>query len=381
MLKAIKVRLYPNHDQEELLMKNCGSARFVYNYFLARKVEEYKATGNSISNHELSAELTELKHTSDFEWLQEVDSQSLQQALINLDQAYKNFFRRVKLCGPVGFPKFKSRGVRDSFRLTQSLSVDENYLRCGKHGWIKFRGNQDLVNNVEKIKSITVSLDAGHWYASCLIEIEEQTNHIHQHHACGIDIGVVRPLTIVYETIDGEVKTKVLGRKFSTALAVKENRRKRYQRQLARKQKGSANRQKALLKVQKAYFRERQLRKDWVEKTSNQLASRFELVVFEDLKVQRMTEKGSGKTKLNESMRRLGLSNLVSRTEQKSLERQGSVIYIDPAYTSQTCNACGSISKQNRKSQAVFKCVSCGHADNADRNAGLNILDTGLLAA
>jgi len=92
-----------------------------------------------------------------------------------------------------------------------------------------------------------------------------------------------------------------------------------------------------------------------------------------------MTKKGRGKSKLNEGMRRLGLSNLITRTEQKALERQGQVAYINPAYTSQTCNACGCISKANRKSQTVFKCVDCGHTDNADRNAALNIMDTGLV--
>ena len=380
MFKAVKLRLYPNLQQEELLRQNAGCVRWVYNYFLDKRIKNYEKTGKAPSKCELMKQLPKLKKKQP--WLAEVDSTSLQQTIHNLDQAYQNFFRRVKSGEKSGFPKFKKKGVRDSFRCVMNLGSDGSYLRIGKHGWIKCRGNHELLEN-QKIKSITVSLDASQWFASCLIELpDEKPEHIHKHLVAGVDVGVKKPLTVAYND-----KTIVLGRKFSADLAVKEQRRKRYQRQLARKQKGSHNRQRAKGKVARAFQRERNLRRNWIEQTSCKLARTFETVKFEDLKLSSMTRSAKGtvespgvnvkaKSGLNRELLRLGLSGLMVRTEQKAIELGGIVVYVNPAYTSQTCSSCGTIDKHSRKSQAKFQCVACGLRINADRNAAINILSS-----
>lgn len=340
MFKAVKLRLYPNEEQKSLFEKNAGCTRFIYNYFLDKRKRYYEETGKTLPIGEMSAKLTKMKQLQEYEWLQEVDSQSLVQALRNLDAAYKHFFRRVKQGETPGFPKFKSKGNRDRFQLMQTLNFDaaSKQLRCSKHGWIKARGSTELLAE-KKIRSITVSKEGKHWYASCLIAAADSIPHIHEFESCGINVDVKRPLTVVYSN-GVEMKTLVMGQKFSKDLTNKEIRRKRYQRQLARKQKESNNRKKARIKLAVAYQREANFRKNWIEQTSHKLASTFKTIVFEDLQIQKMTKnEGAAKNKLNDGMRRLGLSQLMLRTKQKSAERSGNVVFIDPACTSQTCNS------------------------------------------
>lgn len=385
MFKAVKLRLYPNQEQRLLLDKNGGCTRFIYNHFLDLNIKHYAATKKKLSYVEMCKELPSLK--KEFEWLQEVDSTSLQQALKNLDQAYSNFFRRVKQGQKPGFPRFKRKGVVNSFRVVMSLGFESNYLRCGKHGWIKVRGSTELLMDKE-IRSITISKNGSHWYAAALIEVEKQP-HTHRFHACGIDLGVKRPLTVVYEK-EGEPKSKVLGRKFGVDLKKKEERRKRWQRQLARKQKGSNNHLKTKVRLAKAYQKEKNCRKNFVEQTSHKLSSLFKVIVFEDLKLKNMTKSAKGtvenpgtnvsaKSGLNRELLRLGLGFLVARTEQKAMERGGLVILVNPRFTSQTCSECGTIDRKSRKNQATFSCISCGHTVNADQNAAINILNLGTL--
>jgi putative transposase len=203
----------------------------------------------------------------------------------------------------------------------------------------------------------------------------------------GIDLGVVRPVTVAYEN-----GSAVAGRKASRVLKEKELKRRRYQRQLARKQRGSSNREKSRHKLSRAYQCERNYRKDWVEKTSTKLATTFRVIIFEDLKLNNMTRSAKGtvespgknvaaKAGLNRELLRLGIAQLVLRTTQKAERLGGLVIKVDPKFTSQTCSECGVIDKSSRKSQAVFHCTSCGHTLNADKNAARNILSRGLALA
>lgn len=385
---SVLFRLYPSRSQEETLSRNCGCTRFVYNYVLGKMIEYYKNTGKHVSCGTAINQLPNLKEK--FEWLKEADSQSLQQVIRNLDQAYRNFFRRLKQGGPPGFPKFKKKGVsRDSFRCTSSSPVrlEGTKLKVGKHGFIQARGNLKFLAD-KKIKSITISRHADRWYAACLVEAVRSTPHIHRHEICGVDLGVKRPLTTAYSNLEGDEKSYWFGKKFSLNLARKEARRKHYQRQLARKQKNSKNREKAKLKVQRAFLHEMNCRREFQEQVSHVLAYHFRTIVFEALKIRSMTRNARGtvenpgtnvraKAGLNREMLRLGLSSVVTRTQQKATYLGGEVIFVSPHYTSQMCNCCGSINRENRKSQAKFKCIECGHTDNADRNAARNIRDLG----
>lgn len=375
--RAVRLRLYPNSAQEQTLLQNCGAVRWLYNRGLAFRIRKYEKTGESVSKYAMMKSLPRLKDK--FPWLKEADSTSLQQALHNLDTAYQNFWKHGR-----GFPQFKKKGVRDSFRVVMSLQYEDEKLKIGKHGWFSVRGSVERVEG-RKIKSVTVTRDGNHWYASCLIEWGEHIDHIHRYEKAGIDVGVKQPVTLCYLNDVGKRRYAVVGQKFSELLDKKEKRRKRYQRQIARKQKGSNNRTKARYKVQGAYRKERNFRKNWIEQISHKLASRIHTVAFEDLRIKSMTKSARGtkdnpgknvraKSGLNREMLRLGLGSLMARTQQKAAYLGGIVTFVNPRNTSRTCPECGTIDKDNRKSQAVFKCVSCGHRANADKNAARNIL-------
>lgn len=390
IFKAIKLRLYPNQQQESLLQENCLCSGTVYNIFLRRNIDEYESNGKKLSYSEMCKELTALKQQPVFSYLLAADSTSLQQSLKNLDQGFQNFFRNIQQGRPAGHPTFKCKEEKTSFRVVMNIDVDnkQSSIKIGKHGWFSVHGDWWQLRN-KKIRQITVKKEGDEWYASCLIKVP-RTVHVHPLKECGIDVGVKQPLTIVYKNKESFTKatqtiTLIEGINFSKELHSKEEKRKKYQRSLARKKKGSNNRKKARRRVTRAYRNERNFRRNWIEQTSFKLAETFEVIKFEDLKIRNMTKSAKGtvenpgtnvraKSSLNREMIRLGLSTLILRTEQKANERGGNVIYINPKYTSQTCHVCGTVDKASRKSQAEFVCIHCGHTDNADRNAALNIL-------
>jgi putative transposase len=321
-------------------------------------------------------------------WLSEVDASALQQSIRDLFVAYKNFFE-----GRGRFPKFHRKGKKDSFRVVTGINVDvvTSTIKAGKCGWIKAKGNFEQYQG-ESIQSITVRRESdGNWYCSVLIKRDGTgliPDHSFKFSSCGIDVGVVKPLTVYVSDNDTH---KVLGKETQRNLERLEKRRKRYQRAYARKEKGSNNQHKARTKVGKAYFKERCVRKDWQEKDSTRLAKTFALISIEKLKVKNMTKSSKGtrekpgknvkaKSGLNRELLRLGFSYFMTRLEQKCVKYGSQLLRVNPAYTSLDCSCCGhrSRGKESRKSQSRYVCVSCGYADNADVNAAKNILQRAL---
>lgn len=380
MFTALRVRLYPNSEQRTLIEKTFGCCRLVYNTALAARIKSWEVNKKTLHGSFFSAQLPALKKK--FTWLGDVDSQSLQQALRDMDVAYTNFFKHKK-----GYPRYKSKRGRQSFRSTQSNKISNcTGLKIGKLGYIKCVNLNERYNG-EKIKSVTVSRDNdGKYYASVLIERDTAIlNHCHEFLACGIDVGVAKPLTIGWENNKGRLVAKHFGQVFTNRLATKEERRKRYQRQLARKQKGSAGCKRAKLKVARAFAKEKQYRDDWHKKTAHYLCSTFTEIHFENLKLANMTKavkpnadgvrKGrAAKAGLNRELLRMGFGALMNRVHQKAEQYGTKVVFVDPRHTSQQCSDCGHTEKANRKTQSVFQCQSCGFTANADKNASWNIL-------
>ncbi len=391
MFTSIKFRLYPNKEQIVLFQKTVGCCRRVYNDALHYKIKIYKKTGRSVSQYDLMEKLTRVKKKDEYSYLKEVDSTALQNSLKDLNDAYQRFFKHGN-----GFPRFKAKGkARASFRCSMSnvINIESGTLDIGKYKNVKARGSFDLYQN-EKIVSITVSLDSdSNWYASVLVKKDTIVyDHVHKYESCGIDLGIKKPVVIAYENHDNSVSIKRSGIEFSRRLSRAERRRKRYARAFSRKKRGSKNQGKASKKLSKAYHRERQLRKDWIEKTTHSIASNCRVVVVENLNVKGLTKSAKGtvdnpgtnvsaKSGLNRELTRLGMGMFLVRLEQKVSKYQGIFIKVDPRHTSQQCNKCGYTSKTNRLSQSRFECQSCGHIDNADYNAARNIRDKGLLVA
>ena len=371
MLKAVKVRLYPNKEQQQVISSQIGGVRYVYNRALALRKYAYSKFGIRIGKFALINHITKLKKREKTSWLKEMDSQALQQSISNMDKAYQHFFKGG------GYPKFKSRHhSRQSYQYPQRVKIEGNKVFLPKVGWVKCKGLRKEF--VGKIKTVTVSFEAYQYHASILIDIEDQ-NIIPDTNGkfVGIDVGV----SLVVADSNGRREEPLdLVRELSK-LRIKAQ-------QLSRKKKGSNNRAKAKAKIAKQNLRIANMRKDFLHKLSRSY-SENQTVIVEDLKIKNMTSKTKGtveKPSKNAKAKR-GLNRVITQQswglffellEYKLQEKGGQLIKVDPKYTSQECNECHHVSKENRRSQSKFVCTSCGHSANADINASKNILDRGI---
>ena len=370
-MKAVKVRLYPNKEQKQIIASQIGAVRYVYNRTLVLRINAYKKFGLKVGKFDLIKHITKLKNREKTTWLKEADSQALQQSVANMDSAYKHFFKGG------GYPKFKSKHhSRQSFQYPQRVKIENNKVYLPKVGWVKCKGLRDDVSG--KIKTVTVSYEAYQYHASILfdngdMEIKPNTNN----KMVGIDVGVS---LVVSDSNGNKVKPLDLVKELSKL-------RTRAQ-QLSRKKKGSNNRAKAKVKIAKQNLRIANMRKDFLHKLSKSY-SENQTVVVEDLKIKNMTKATKGtvekpsknakaKRGLNRSITQQSWGMFFELLDYKLRDNGGELIKVNPQYTSQTCNKCGHISKENRQSQSKFVCTSCGHTANADVNASKNILDRGI---
>jgi putative transposase len=373
MLKTVKVRLYPSNSQKQIIYAQIGGARYVYNRALALRKFAYTKFGIKVGKFALINHITKLKKREKTSWLKEIDSQALQQSIANMDKAYQHFFKGG------GYPKFKSRHFsRQSYQYPQRVKIDGNKVFLPKVGWVKMRGFRKAF--VGKIKTVTVSYEAYQYHASILIDAEGESLKLcnNQKKAIGLDVGV----SLVVADSDGK-KVKPLD-------LMKELKKLRTKaQQLSRKKKGSNNRAKAKNKLAKINLKIANKRKDFLHKLSLQYAENQGIVVVEDLKIKNMTKATKGtieKPATNASAKR-GLNRVITQQswglffellEYKLQDRGGQLIKVDPKYTSQTCNKCGHISKENRKSQSKFVCTVCNYSENADVVGAKNILVRGI---
>ena len=316
--------------------------------------------------------LRDWKKEDDTSFLSEAHSQILQQVLKDLDRAYKNFFAKR-----ADFPRFKRKGVHNTFRYPQGFKLDEGNSRIflPKIGWVRYRNSRRTEGTP---KQVTVSFSAGKWYASIQTEREVPEPVHSSQRAVGIDMGVARFATLS----DGSfIKPLHSFRKHEKKLAT-------LQRKLARRTKFSANWQKLKAKIQRLHRTIANVRNDFLHKTTTIISKNHALVVIEDLKVRNMSRSASGtveapgrnvraKAGLNKSILDQGWFEFRRQLAYKLAWLGGQLHVVPPQYTSQTCSRCGCVDKNNRPTQARFMCTACGFESNADHNAALNILAAG----
>ena len=348
-----------------------GSCRHVYNKALALQQERHEAGEKKLGYAALCKALTEWKAQPQTLWLNETPSQALQQALKNLERAYKNFFEER-----ADFPRFKKKGVSDSFRYPQGVKLDQANSRIflPKLGWLRYRNNRDVLGEV---KNATVSQSGGKWFVSIQTE-REVDQPLPNGEAVGIDMGIARFATLS----DGShIEPLNSFKKHQQRLA-------RYQRAMSRKVKFSNNWKKAKAQVQRIHTRIANARKDFLHKASCQISQNHAMIAIEDLQVRNMSKSAKGnseqhgkmvkqKSGLNRSILDQGWSEFRRQLEYKSAWNGGFVVAVPPQYTSQTCPCCGHVSKDNRQTQARFECIECGFEENADVVGAINILARG----
>lgn len=373
---GVKQRLYPNERQVKVLKEHCGQARFVYNQGLAQRkalTKEERENGKRITFATQCRDLTQLR--KEIEWLGAGSSVVQQGALRDLDSAFKNFFE-----GRADYPVFKKKKKTNlggfvihniSVRRLNKRNVE---VLIPKLGYVKFRISVKWAE-LQQATSARVTCRNNRWYVSFTTPPKPKKTT-----GQGV-VGIDRGVTITVMTSDGQ--------KFQAPKAGKRQARyEKLQRVLETKTKGSANRKKILDKMADVRFKVGNRRKDWVEKTTTYLAEKYETVVLEDLKVGDMTkrvapkkdEQGNhipngqaAKSRLNRAI--IGSSWGVLKTR---LADKTTVVLCSPAYTSQRCSECGHTESGNRRKQAEFICLKCGHSENADLNAAKNIKNLGL---
>jgi putative transposase len=386
---AYRYRLSPTPEQADALTRWCGCARAVYNAGLEQRRTAYRDCGISLGyNQQGARELTEAKAA--LAWLAEPHCNVLQQALRDLDRAYRNFF-----AGRAGFPRFKRRGRHDSFRIQARASapirVRRLNRRCGevtipKLGTVRFRWSRKPIGD---IRHLTVSRDTLGWnIALCCDQHAEQPAR-HPGPAVGIDRGV--SATVALSTGDllycPGLPPGQAGR--LERLARKAGRQETARRRRpAEQRRRSARHQRTLDAIAGLRAREARIRRDFHHKLTTDLAKNHGLVVIEDLRVQSMTRSAKGtieqpgvkvaqKRGLNRAVLAQGWGEIATMLDYKTAQRGGLLVKVPAAYTSQTCSRCGVVDGASRRSQAIFACVACGHTANADVNAARNILAAG----
>jgi len=370
--KAYKYRMKTRASDELLMKQFAGCCRFVWNKALALQKERLDAGERTLGYNKMALLLPSWK--TDHPFLNEAPSQALQQVLMNLDRAVKDAFDPKQ--PDKHFPTFKKKFVsRDSFRYPQGFRLEGPKVFLPKLGWISFRKSRPTEGVP---RNITVSRKGSHWFVSIQTETEVSEPAHPSGSIVGIDCGVTRFATLSDGTFH---EPRHAFRKMELKLA-------REQRKLARKTKRSNNWQKQKERITRLHIRIADMRNDYLHKLSTTISKSHAVVVLEELKVKHMSASARGtsaspgknvkqKSGLNKSILDQGWGNFRLYLEYKQAQRGGWVLYINPAYTSQTCSGCGHIHPGNRKSQAKFVCRSCGLETNADLNAAINISRAG----
>lgn len=372
MLRAIKIRLYPNKEQATMINKLLGCCRVVYNQCLNRKIESYKNEGKSENLSTLSKFLHhELLKDDNFVWLREQNSKVLKEAVIDMLTAYKNFFGRH-----TGYPKFKSKhdnkqSCRFVLTAISRRNVYTNYkLSLANIRNINFRTSKKyadyLQKNHDNIKHATLTkLPCEEYYLSIIVDGDLTHKVKETKSSVGIDLGV-KDFVI---TSDGEVFDNLHFKKSKT------NRIKRLQRQLSKKQKGSNNRKKARIKLAKVYKKVNDKKRYYLHAVSNSLIDENQVICMEDLNVKGMVKNHN----LAESICEMNFGEFRRMLEYKAKWYNRKLVFVDRFYpSSKTCHHCGYINRQLKLSDREWICPHCGEVIERDYNAALNILDEGL---
>ena len=362
---SYEFRIYPNKKQKELIQKTFGCCRFVYNYFLNRRITEYEKNNKNLTLNECSSELTKIKHEKEYSWLNDVDCTALHDSLKSLDMAFVYFFRGIKSNKKVGFPKFKKKKYKNKYKAKQGTSVKifDGYIRLPKLGKVKCSISRPVLG---RILNATVKQSAsGKYFVSICctnIEIEPYPSTAN---SIGIDLGIKHYLV----TSNGD--TYESPKYFQKS----EKRLSRLQRSLSRKPKGSKRHEKARVAVAKAYEKISNQRKDFLQKLSTKLVKENDLIVVENLNSTNLRKNRN----LSKAIEDASWHSFVRMIQYKSLFYKKVFVKTGRFYpSSQLCSNCGFQNKEVKNLKIrKWTCPVCGSIHDRDVNAAKNILEEG----
>lgn len=370
MLRAIKIRLYPNKEQELKLNKVLGCYRFVYNQTLARKQKEYTDNKKSLGLTDLSKYFhNELLKDEQYSWLKEENTKIMKQSIRQMLSAYDNFFKQHN-----GFPKFKSKKDKQSAlfpleaiskkntfetrKITLTQPLKDIRFRCSDLNHNRLRQYRDGIRNATLSKT-----KSGNFFLSILIELPNEEvvkfNLTDEH--VGIDLGVKNFVI----TSDGEV--------FENKHFYKSQEQKiaKLQRQLSKKQKGSNNMNKARIKLAKTFKKLNNQKENYIHSVVNELLKYYDIIFMEDLNVRGMLKNH----KLAKAIQEVGFYRFKSILVDKAFNNGKQVVFVDRFYpSSKTCSVCGYKKHDLKLSDREWICPQCGEHHDIDINAAMNIL-------
>ena len=366
--QAYRYELKPNNKQRGLLLRHSGVARFAWNWGLAQRIALFNENDGkdkfttAITQHR---QLNALKKL-DFPWMYDVSKCAPQEALRNLDIAFKNFWRGRKTNRHTGFPKFKKKGVHDNFGLTGAIYVFGNSLQLPRLGKIRTKENTGKFNG--HILSATVSREADRWFVSLSVECERTIPEAGHSGIVGIDLGL-NSFAVSY---DGNRFDHIYSPK---PLKSKLKKLKRLSRCHSRKQKGSSNRRKSALCLARLHRHIKNTRTAFLHEKSSSLAKTKSAIVIEDLNVSGMLRNHC----LARSIADSGWSEFRRMLEYKIQWYGSRLIVIDRfAPTSKVCSECGAINDKLTLSDRKWVCLACGAIHERDENSAKNIRQLGL---
>ena len=369
VLKGYVFRLYPNVEQKILINKTIGSTRLIYNIFLRDRIDTYNNTKKGKSAYDQNIMIPSL--LVKYPFLQEVDSCSLRNVSSDLECAYNHFFKQG------GFPKFKAKGVKDSYKTNNvvstykekvynsiELDLEKRLIKLPKLKWVKIKGyrNKESING--RIRSAIIRKDAERYYVSILVEEDVYKPMFTPQSIIGIDLGIK---DLIVTSHNEKIKNTIKDRS---------KRLKGLQRALARCKAGSKNRYKIKLKIQRLWQKIRNARKHLIHDITNKLIKENDIIVCEDLDVKSMYKNHNIAKSLNSNP----LGEIIRVLKYKAEWNNKKLIQIDRYYpSSQECSVCGFQNKELKNlSIRKYECPMCHTKHDRDFNASVNIMFEGL---
>lgn len=366
--KSYKFRIYPNKQQQEMISKTFGCCRFVYNHYLEERKTAWEIEKRRMSGFDCIRDLTQLKKREESSFLNEITNIAMQQSLRDLDRAYANFFRGIRKGQGVGYPKFKSKHGRQSYRVCgHGVHLCANHVQLPKIGLVKCRVSKEVKG---RVLSITVIRNpSGKYFISVCCTCGAEKHLPKTGKSVGIDLGS-HDIAVLSNGIKYE----------NPRFLYKSSRKiKRLQRQLSRKQNGSNNRKKAKIKLANAHERVANQRLDYVHKMITDIVRNYDSICIEDLDVKEMQKNHyAAKATIEVSFYE------IRRQLEYKCAWYGKQLHIIDRYfpSSQLCSVCG-YKNEDVKDLAVrdWVCPNCGTYQDRDVNAAVNILREGLTMA
>lgn len=367
--KAYKFRMDPTLEQKRLINQNLGSVRFIYNHFLEEKIKTYETYKKVVSPYMQMKSLRKLK--DEYPWLKEVDHCSLMTTIFNLDDTFKSMIKEGK------YPNYKSKYNKESYTTNNELktwgnikyysvrlNLKDRIVILPRLKSVTIRGYKKLSSINGKIKSATVSKVANKFYVSLLVEMSIEVPENKCEKILGIDLGIKNYIV----TSDGK--------KYKNEININEQRLKGLHRALSRSTKGSRNREKVIIKIQKFYRSLKNKRKTQICEIVKRILQENDVVVTEDLDVKKMYQTKSIAVKLRD----VPFTNFIETMSYKAKWQGKKVIKIDRYFpSSQVCSDCGYQNKTLKDlSVREWICPKCNAHHDRDKNASINIKNEGI---